>query len=619
MRLVACFVALVVVLPVLAAEPDHPVLTWVKRHPTPTSKSPPKLGYEGSYGYDPATRLLIHYGGHNQGGGGEQNSELWTYDLDKDLWKFHEPNDCPPGVCCAQINVFHPRLGKFVRFPAGSGGHGWQSPREINLRNSSVWTYDPPTNTWTPMRPAPDIMPSMLRGAAYDPFSDMIVLHGGEGSSHGTVAYNLQDNSWHKLNSKGGPAASLSQPGFCYDPVNRVVVSFGSQFASDPKTYLFDVKLNEWRVLETKVHPPADKTSPVLAADRRNGVVLCSVRSAEKGENAALETWVLDVAKAEWKKLDIPQPDPSGSRSRLLMYLEDRNLFVMENNTKVGNVREQQIWTFRYRDAPRPEPIKTVAPTEPAIPLGLIASAVTAQRVDLSWRAEDENIAGYVVERAPVAVYSNLQASRVAKKYADSSDDAVGAIRAVGEFKTLTDKPTPERSFTDTAIDLSAGQQSVPEPHVAGRPLHRENYNEAGKPYRFATYAYRIRAVNKLGVSSGAGPIVYTWPAAVQNLRAKEEGTTATRLKWDASPAKGIKGYLVYRHNGRWDKDPIVRLTPEPIAATEFLDEQSGTATRRYEIVVVDALGQLGEPSTPVWSRREYREYYKPYVGEWHQ
>ncbi len=42
------------------------------------------------------------------------------------------------------------------------------------------------------------------------------------------------------------------------------------------------------------------------------------------------------------------------------------------------------------------------------------------------------------------------------------------------------------------------------------------------------------------------------------------------RLKWRPSREKGLKGYLVFRHDGRWNKDPISRLTPEPIAATEF-------------------------------------------------
>jgi hypothetical protein len=710
-RLLATLLALALGTPALATDPPHPVMQWEKRHPLPTSKDAPKLGYEGSYGYDPATKLLIHYGGHNQGGGGEQNSELWTYDLAKDVWKHLEPQDCPPGVCCAQMNVFHPRLGKFVRFPAGSGGHGWQSPREIALKDSSVWTYDPKTNRWQAMRPGPDIRPSMLRGAAYHPGSDLIVLHGGEGSNHGTVAYDLATNSWRKLNSKGGPAANASQPGFCYDAANDVFVSFGSQFADDPKTYLFSLVKNEWRTLETADHPPADHTSPVLAADTRNGIVLCLVRSSKSDGDKPnpLQTWVLDVKAATWTKLaDVQPPDPSGSRNRILTYLEDQNLFVLENNTDVvgadgKKTREQQIWTFRYKSARGPAPVmptgvrvvpeegrtrlhfrpdgaegrmswyveradggdpsrlefksvgggfggdedldpaampgaayryrftlsdqtprdyQTVVVTnQPSPPATPVVSSLDPHRVDVAWTAspEVEQVAGYIIERAPVAVYSNQQSARIARRYADASDLAPGAVKAVGEFKPLTEKPIDATTFADTTIDLSAGQQTVPEPHVAGRILRGEQLNPAGKPYRFAAYAYRVRAVNKLGVVSGPSPMVFTWPAAVENLRAKEEGKSATRLKWDPSPTKGIKGYLVYRHDGRYDKDPITRLTPDPIQATEFLDENAGTSSRRYEVIVVDALGQEGEPTTPVWSRREYQRYYAPYIGEWHQ
>jgi hypothetical protein len=71
--------------------------------------------------------------------------------------------------------------------------------------------------------------------------------------------------------------------------------------------------------------------------------------------------------------------------------------------------------------------------------------------------------------------------------------------------------------------------------------------------------------------------------------------------------------------DGRWDKDPISRLTPEPIAAPSYADTTAGKSTRRYYIVAVDALGQEGFPSAPVWFQREWRQYYKPFVGEWHQ
>src|SRR5262245_55822996 len=94
---------------VLAAEPAASVQqanTWVKRSPRKDGPPSPALGYETSLAYDPVARKVIRWAGHNQGGGGEQNSELWVYDPLTERWQLKEPNTSPPGVCCAQQNVF---------------------------------------------------------------------------------------------------------------------------------------------------------------------------------------------------------------------------------------------------------------------------------------------------------------------------------------------------------------------------------------------------------------------------------------------------------------------------------------------------------------------------------
>lgn len=62
-----------------------------------------------------------------------------------------------------------------------------------------------------------------------------------------------------------------------------------------------------------------------------------------------------------------------------------------------------------------------------------------------------------------------------------------------------------------------------------------------------------------------------------------------------------------------------MHLTPEPQTDTTFSDNTAGTKTRRYYIVAVDALGQEGFPSSPVWFQREWQTYYTPFIGEWHQ
>ena len=68
-----------------------------------------------------------------------------------------------------------------LRF-AFSGNHGWQWFREIYLNNSSVWTYDLPSNTWRDMRPLPAPRTSPLHRAVVGQRQQVIVVFGGEGN-----------------------------------------------------------------------------------------------------------------------------------------------------------------------------------------------------------------------------------------------------------------------------------------------------------------------------------------------------------------------------------------------------------------------------------------------------
>src|ERR1044071_2707193 len=97
---------------------DQPPNTWVKRSPLKDAPLSPMLGYEGSFGYDAKAKLVIRWAGHNQGGGGAQNAETWTFDPVTAKWTLKEPNTSPPGACCNAQNVSDPVGGRFVRFPA---------------------------------------------------------------------------------------------------------------------------------------------------------------------------------------------------------------------------------------------------------------------------------------------------------------------------------------------------------------------------------------------------------------------------------------------------------------------------------------------------------------------
>lgn len=607
--------------PVRAASLNLPPNSWVKLSPLANTPPSPRLGYEGACVWDSKHRVMIRYGGHNQGGGGEQHSEMWTFDPLTATWTLKEPNLQPPGICCGQQNVFDPVQGRYLRFPSFSGSHGWQWWREIYLNDASVWSYDLAENKWRNLRPVPTPTPKPLRCASWDSHHGVVVLFGGETSNDGTLVYDPHANEWVRKKPAKQPEGR-SGGNMAYDEARRKHILFGAQFINDPRTWAYDLDKNEWTDLKPAAMPPTDKNDAVLAYDAGARKVLCIVKVSEgAGDNAKshLETWAFDTGANTWTKLN-PEPEPhqSGNRARNVLYAPELNAVLLENRTHPPNgPAEQQVLAYRFAGESKREPVKPSDRTTPRIVEDIVVSVVSATRVEVSWkRPRHANVLGFHVERAPVEVATEDQLKRLNRQTEPLAEPSVGAVTRIGNFTRLTQAILKEPSFTDTSVDLTKPQAAGDSP-LYERKFNDEQLDKDGRPYRFAVFAYRVRAVI-LGGESGPSAAEFTIPSPVQWLVSKEEGATC-HLKWAGNPERGIKGYRVYRMNGRYDKDPIPRLTPEPIVANAFSDPEAGKNARRYYVVAVDALGQEGFPSSPVWFEREWKAFYKPFTGEWHQ
>jgi hypothetical protein len=699
--------------PPVAQEPN----TWVKRSPLKTAPVSPGMGYEAALVYDSVRQRVIRWGGHNQGGGGEQNAETWVLDPVSMKWELMEPNRAPPGVCCAQQNVFDPTSGRMIRFPAFSGSHGWHWFRENYLNNTSVWTYDLGTNTWRDLRPAPTPHPRPLRAAAWDSEHQVVVVVGGEGNNDGTHVYDPYTNTWTRMRPRVEPPPR-SCGNLAYDAARKLHILFGAQFSDDPHTWAYDLAKNEWRDLKPAVQPPTDRNDAVLAYDAAHKVVIAVVRVADKKTDkdilsGHLETWAFDAGRNTWSRMNPDrEPDGWGNRRRIMVAIPDQHLVLMEayvNPTeRVKDVdREQQIWTYRYGPVvrgglPAPQNVGAIARadgktglhwlgvagakayqifrgegpvpwqanltqlctikatdislvdegtvpgkvyhyrvraigtdgkqrleselslsvrTQPRLVEDAVVSVVGPKEVRLKWQAPPgTDIAGYHIERAVVEVFSEDEIVRLKKDTPPLAEPSVGAVKTVGAFQRLTKQPINAREFTDTRIDLTK-PQTAQEPPVFAHRFAASQLDANGKAYRFAVYAYRVRAVNARGVEGGASPYFLTIPAAPQFLFAREEGEKC-HLKWQANDETGLKGYRVYRMEGPRINGPgqkVTRLTAEPLRGTTYTDAAAGKDTRRFWVVAVDALGQEGFPSAPAWHHRQFRKYYEPFVGAWHQ
>lgn len=693
--------------------------TWVKRSPLPGGPPSPGLGYEASLVWDSKNKRVIRWAGHNQGGGGEQNAEVWTFDPLTAKWELKEPNTSPPGACCNQQNLFDPDQGRFIRFPAFSGSHGWHWFRENYLSNSTVWNYDLATNTWRDCRPAPTPRIAPLRCASWDGDHQVAIVFGGEGSREGTLAFDPYSNTWHRLKPKDEPDPR-SGGTMTYDSANKLHVMFGTQFDNDPLTWTFDLRMNTWTPHKPKGGPPTDRNDPALAYDMNGNRTIALIRALDKtdGKEVAgghVETWGFDAKSFAWKKLNPPrEPDGWSNRSRNVVALPELNLILAESvvnpSQKVKGVdREQQIWTYRYEKENKPavlpptnvrvtalergaqvqwdkvpgaakyivfagtgetpwaakfekvseapdgrtnvidegaakgkvtyyrvkavtadgqeSELSPVVRSQPRVPDDVLVSVENAKSVRVSWKSVDDAV-GYHIERAPVEVFTEDQVVRLKKDTDPLAEPSVGGVKVIGKFERTTKVPVPVKAgvqvnanqFTDTGIYLTKLTKVEGEPTFTHR-FAPEQIDNAGKPYRYGVYAYRVRAMNALGVESGPSAWVLTIPSAVQHVYAKEDGTKC-HLKWSTNKEAGTKGYRVYRMDGPKQNGPgqkILRRTADPISELEWTDETSATDTKRYWIVAVDALGQEGIPSAPAWGWRQYKKVYDGFTGEWHQ
>lgn len=598
-----------------------PENSWVKLSPLESTPTSPRLGYEGACLWDNRRMVLIRYGGHNQGGGGEQGAEVWTFDPRTSVWKLMEPNTSPPGVCCNSQNVFDPTSGRYLRFPLFSGSHGWQWFRELYLNDASVWVYDLGENRWRNRRPLPAPALAPYRCAAWDSQIHAAVVFGGEGGQDGTLIYDSYRNEWRFPRPELQPEPR-SGGSMAYDAEHRRHILFGSQFGNDQHTWAYDAATNRWHDMQPAVQPPTDKNDPFLVYDPLHKVVLALVKITQgDDENATheLQTWSYDTGRNLWTRMNpAREPDPGGNRTRQLLFAPELNLAILENC--LSKPREQQVWAYRYAAAPPYTPPAALVRDAPPIVEDGVVSVVAATRVDVAWQPPpDADLSGYHLERAPVEVYSDDQLTRLKSLTPPLAQPSVGAIRRVGAFRRLTSEPLTAPRFVDETIDLAKGDADRDEGEPTyDRALHAEHVDMGGRPYRLAVYAYRVRSVDRLGRVGGPSPAWFTIPSSPEQLFSRENGSSC-ELKWARSPEQGIVGYRVYRLDGRWSKDLVSRLTETPVTETRFTDTTAGPHTRRYYVVAVDTLGQEGQPSSPVWFHREWAEFYKPFEGEWHQ
>ena len=237
--------------------------------------------------------------------------------------------------------------------------------------------------------------------------------------------------------------------------------------------------------------------------------------------------------------------------------------------------------------------------TQPQVPEIPTVVVDDTERVTVTWDAHQApDVVGYNLYRGSAQVRAVTHGEP--RPWRDN--DPKYAERAVTQVEDITDWQRINRELlTQTAYEDRSVDLSRPGAHAGG--------------YRYAVYAYVVRAVNQLGVESGPSPYELTLPAPPRNLMLRELDEHTAELRWDPATDPSVVGYQIIR------MDPTIgahgfRIDTEMTNETQVVRRVEGNGPDRFWVTAIDKLGQLGAPSSPAWFKHRHRGYYD---GLWHQ
>jgi fibronectin type 3 domain-containing protein len=588
---------------------------------------------DGANVFDIVNRRFVRFPGASLGHGYQwsrgvklKDSAVWLYDPDANTWTNMRPPYAKPLNARQDLGrldaaaTHDARRGLALSF-GGQGNAGG---------TNNLFVYDTYSNQLQRLNTANPPSPRDGMGLAYDTKNDCLVLFGSQyDNDEKTWIYRFDTGRWeghtldpHPPGKKLGTYSTI--PKMAYDSANSICLCIvWDTNTNEHQTWAFDAAKLQWTKKSPAVEPdPSMSRSRNLVYDAEHNVFLLELSpKASRGYGAQLWTYRFKTA--------VPSKVPAAPTNLEVTTAADKATLTWK--ASVSGVKEYHVYRGRAGEAWRAklEKIAAVsgtmfedknlstgeiyfyavravaadgnesvespwARTQSRVLLEPVVSVLARDRVEVRWKPHPAaDVVGYNVYRGLASVRTVKKGTPTAWRDNDPeyAEPLPVEVTDLTGLRKLNDKPLTATSLAD---------------HVAlDRPAAESN------GYRYAVYAYLVRAVNRLGTESGPSPYALTIPSTPTNVFNRERGDTA-ELKWDANPEKGIAGYHVYKLEGTWK---IVRLTKEPIKDTTF-SHKGGRGTTRYWVVAVDVLGQEGEPSSPVWHNQSYKGFFK---GDWHQ
>jgi len=282
--------------------------TWTDMNP---KESPPPREMH-AMAYDSISGDVILFGGM------WSDSDTWIYNLSANIW-INRSSSSAPSARWGHSMVWDPGRGKMVLF----GGFDDKS-----LTNDT-WCYDPDTNNWTNMEPAPVPPAREWHAATYDRGLGKSIIFGGENNIsivfNDIWTYDIKTNIWTNIAPDQIPACRVDFS-MAYDAGKAESVLFGgldeSKFRDD--TWTYNSSTNTWKNMNPMLKPPP-RAETRMAYDYSAGAIVLFGGSNSSAMN---DTWTYESMSNRWTNR-IPMVSPSPRLGHHLAYDVKHDLVIL--------------------------------------------------------------------------------------------------------------------------------------------------------------------------------------------------------------------------------------------------------------------------------------------------
>lgn len=511
-----------------------------------------------------------------------------------------------------------------------------------------------PINSWSALGGTRSDM-----GLVYDSKRNRFVVVGGvllgmEGirSRHTDVwTFNLTDKKWIEeevINSEILPTNGWTASDATYDFIHDKIILFLGFNVSGKKNFdgryllafAYDPETKTWEKLHDKLEHfvggrPMDLN--VIFSEKHNAVLtLESARPSYSGQGLYSETW------AYCYSTDIPPQTKPNPPDNISLETTQNSAIISWDLSDNPNITNYNIYRGQAEDPwdAQYSKIDTVSSssdsyTDTSVAPGTIYFYYITT-IDNQGRESDSSLKARTQSRVIREGYVSIQNSAQTKVVwtpREEDKDIVGynIYRAECDFETYPvnenlntagelaqyTRPTIQRTGNSDEADYVKINSDLVTANEYEDNIKLVNSDE-NATYPYKVYAYRIKAVNKLGVESGWSPYWLTIPNPTTGLQVSKDDDNFY-LSWTPPhDGEGIKGYRIYVIGGSGSAWEITdKLTEGLINQTSVIIPKTISMERyqRFYVTATDNLNQEGIPSAGIWGDRIFWETYKQYFG----